>query len=125
MIKNLDQSKYDGFLSSYQEEQEKALKISKKELVFETIEYSLNGQKCPICGRELVHLGWKSRPKIEYTLATIRYVEEKFETGVCPHKCDDQYNKPIMVTVKPGEPSLLERIWRLSLWFLDLFTKSF
>lgn len=109
MIKNLEQSSEDDFLSSSQGKQEKAPKVPKKELVSKTIEYPLNGQKCPICGSELVHLGWKSRIKIEYTPAQIRYVEEKLETGVCPHKCDDQYNKPIILTVEPAEPSLLEK----------------
>lgn len=74
----------------------------------EVVVHSLDGQTCPVCGKELVSAGFKSTVKYEYVPGYIKVIEERSQTGVCPDKCVDENDKAIIVSCKPDTPQLID-----------------
>lgn len=95
-------------VSSQEGKQKRSSKVRLPELVSQSFDYPLQGEKCPVCGKELIHMGWNTRLKLVYTPGTLTLVEERYEKGKCPNGCE-QFEKPVIVEVEPSEPSLIEK----------------
>lgn len=85
-------------------------KPAKTVRIDETVLYEADPKEtCPVCGKPMVHTGWKSRLKYKLIPAQLIVVEEKFETVSCPDKCTDENGKSVIRTVKPSEPDLIDK----------------
>lgn len=87
----------------------KPRKSRKPKQADKTVIYEVKDAVCPVCGKPLTHAGYKSKWQVAYQPGIVTFIEEKFETAVCPHHCDDEDGKSIIQTAIKDEPDLIDK----------------